>query len=642
MEGLDYGVTLADHMSGPADRASRAVAELGRKLIEGEAAMKGFVNQPGPLTEAKAADQANKIAALQFKMAGLKDKMSDALKPPPHVEEAAGMFDKMREGFVRVVEPAEVLKGAFEGVRAGFGTMMNGIKSGEAKEVISGIAESMAGLAQTLDLVIPGLGQIAAAAIKVVGAFAAMTVGLVQAGAELAIEATLGKLAMVSMFAALGGGQKVGEETEEMLSGLSEQIGVTKDAMAPFTKAFMAMGIEGTDALKKVTLAAISAQAIMGDPAAGHAFESLTKKIQLAAETGHQLKIPEKGLRSLADMGLRVDDVAKRLGTDAHTLSNQLKAGTVNATLFGNALQDALIEKGAGPVDRMGKSLGNMKKMFGQSIEDLFEDMGPAITPFLDRLGDLLGLFGQSTESGKAMKSAIGGAFTYIFETATEAIIPIGNFFLDTMILSVQAYTLIKSHWLSIKGVFGDLKPALDAISMSFQAIGKALETIGKADAAFSKLRSILGGGLGELGKPAGQSFAAGVADGIADGGKQVSAAGGAIGDHAAGGAADALQVKSPSRVGFKIGGFLGEGVAEGIDASAPQVGASASSMGSVAAGALARGGAGGSGAGGGVTVQGGIHVTIEAPDGVTHAGELTEAGLAVVFERLALSQGVG
>ncbi len=639
MEGLDYGVTLSDHMSGPADRAARSVAELGRRLVEGEKAMQGFINVPGPLTEARAADQANKIAALQFKMAGLKDKIHDALKPPP-VAEHASMFDKLTEGMVRVVEPAEVLKGAFEGVAAGFGTMMGGIKSGDAKEVVSGVAESMAGLAQTLDLVIPGLGQIASAAIKVVGAFAAMTVGLIQAGAELAIEATLGKLAMVSMFAALGGGQKVGEETEEMLSSLSAQIGVTKDTLAPFTRAFMAMGFEGEESLRKVTLAAVSAQAIMGDPSAAHAFVNLTKKIQIAAETGHGLKIPEKGLKSLADMGLRVDDVAKRLNVDAHTLSGQLKAGTVNAKAFGEALQDALIEKGAGPLDRMGKSLGNMKKMFGQSIEDLFEDMGPAITPFLDRMSDLLGLFSQSTESGKAMKSAIGGAFTYIFEVATEAIVPIGNFFLDAMIYSVQAYTLIKSHWLSIKAVFGDLRPALDAIAMSFAAIGKALETIGKADAAFSKIRGILGGGLSDVGKPVGQSFADGVAGGIADGRTKVGAAGGALGDHASAGTADALQVKSPSRVGYRIGGYLGEGVALGIDDSAAQVGTSARAMGHVAAGGAAGAAAGGTGRG--MVIEGGIHVSITAPDGVTHAGELTEVGLAIVFERLALSQGLG
>lgn len=589
MEGIDYGVRLEDGMSGPATQAARA----------GD--------------------------ALSDSLGHLKD----------HAEESHSVMSKLSEGFIRTVEPAEVLKGAFEGVGEGIKSFAAGLKSGEAKEMITGIAEAAAGLAQTLDLLVPGLGQLAAAAIKVAGAFAAMTAGLIQAGAELAIEATLGKLAMVSMFAALGGGQKVGEETEEMLSSLSDQIGITKDTLAPFTRAFMAMGIEGTEALKKVTLAAISAQAIMGDPAAAHAFENLTKKIQIAAETGHGLKIPEKGLKSLAEMGLRVDDVAKRLNVDAHTLSAQLKAGTVNAVAFGEALQDALIAKGAGPLDRMGKSLGNLKKIFGQSIEDLFEDMGPAIEPFLEKVGQLLNLFSQSEESGRTMKSALGGAFTYIFEVATESIVPIGNFFLDLEYYSIRAYTLIKSHWLSIKMVFADIQPGLDALRISFEAIGHVLDTIGKADAAFDRLKVMLGGGLRDVGKAGGGSLAEGLADGIADGGKKVSGAAAGLGQEAKGGVTDALQIHSPSRVGFQIGGQLGEGVALGMNASQPQIGQSARDMGNAAVP-----GADGGGKGGSTSVQGGIHITIQAPDGVTHASELTEVGLALVFERLALSQG--
>src|SRR5260221_460329 len=120
---------------------------------------------------------------------------------------------------------------------------------------------------------------------------------------------------------------------------------MTKDSLAPLTASFMAMGISGTDALEKITLAAASARALMtgtGKDGAA-AFESLTKKIQVAVQTGHGLKIPAKGLGSLADMGIRVDEVAKLMNVSSEALSAQLKDGSVNAKKFGDALQDALI-----------------------------------------------------------------------------------------------------------------------------------------------------------------------------------------------------------------------------------------------------------------------------------------------------------
>jgi CheY-like chemotaxis protein len=132
------------------------------------------------------------------------------------------------------------------------------------------------------------------------------------------IQSTQAKDQMVSMFDALGAGKITGLQVDDMLSDMSAKLGVTKDAMVPLVKEFTSMGITSQDALEKMTTAALSAKALAGGADAGaQAFSALSKKIQLAGETGQGLKIPIKGLGSLAEMGLTVDDVAKKMGASS-------------------------------------------------------------------------------------------------------------------------------------------------------------------------------------------------------------------------------------------------------------------------------------------------------------------------------------
>ncbi len=569
---------------------------------------------------------------------------------------AKGGLTELASGFLKVVEPAEVMKGAFEGALGGLKGFAAGAQSGEVKEMIGGIAESLAGLATLLDLVVPGLGQAASAVIKIGGAFGAMSGGLIQESMAMAIEATQGKQALIGMFGALGGGLEVGKETEEMLGDLSNQIGVTKDSLAPFTKAFSAMGIEGVDNLKKITTAAMSAQAIMGDPAAANAFEKLERKIQTAVQTGAGLKIPAKGLGSLADMGLRVDDVAQRMGVSSAALAGQLKTGSVNAKLFGDALQDALIDKGKGPLDRMSNSLGNIKKMFGQNIEDMFEDMGDSIGPFLAQVKDMLGIFSQSTESGKAMKTGIGGALSYMFAQATRVVPYVKHFLLDVVIYSLKGYIAARP----LIDAFGELSDhsagiltldgAMKGLAANMTAIGEeVLFTIDAINSMLDAWKAI--GRWKDEAIGAGAGLVSGLVQGITDGVTSVAAAAGNLGKSAIGAIRGVLDMHSPSRVAFQLGQMTGEPFASGIEVSAPDAAKAGAKLAASAGGSMSpdfsgavsgAGGGGGDSAGGGRVLKfGDISIHITAPAGVTHALELTEAAIALIFERYALHEGV-
>lgn len=501
-----------------------------------------------------------------------------------------------------------------------------------------------------------GLTAVAGAVAVTIGLFGSLAL----AGAHMALEATEGKQAMIGMFSALGGGVSVGQEVEEMLGGLSDKIGITKDELAPLTKSFMAMGVEGTAALEKITLAAISAQAIMGDPSAAKAFESLTAKIQVAAQTGNGLKIPEKGLKSLAEMGLRVDDVAKQMNVSSKTLAAQLAAGSVNAKQFGDALQNALIEKGAGPLQIMGSKLSNLKKMFGQSVEDMFEDLGKSTGPFLVQLKSLLSIFSQNTASGRAMKTSIEGAFQGIFAAATRVVPYIKHFFLDVIIWSLEAYIAIKENWTTIESVMTGVGIAVGLVAVPMLLIAA---TIAAPFIIATSAVVALGVGLAWLAgtltsfavdaEQAGVNIVSGLVNGIMGGLGRIKDAAVAMGKSALDGVQGFLGMHSPSTVMLKMGGFTAEPFAAGIQGGADKVSQAGRDLGAAATGGTSEGmnaadykasvtsRGGDSGKGGGTTFNGGITLTIQAPQGVTNALELTETALATLFERLALQQGL-
>lgn len=567
--------------------------------------------------------------------------LEDGVSKP--AREASDSLKGLADGFIKAIEPTEVLKDAFKDVGAGLREMASGFAKGEAKEVVSGLTESFAGLASMLDLIVPGLGQAASAIIRFGGAVASATVGIVQEMVTMAIEATTGKQQMLAMFGALAGGTEQGAKIEEMLGDLSDQIGITKDELAPFAKQFMAMGITGEDALRKMTLAAVSANAIMGDPSAAMAFETLEKKIQLAVQTGQKLQIPAKGLQQLAQMGLTVDDVAKQMNVSSAKLAAGLKAGTVDAKSFGDALQEALIAKGAGPLQKMAMSMGNLKKMLSQSIEDMFEDMSADVEPFLAAIKDLFSVFSQALPSGKAMKAGIGGALHYVFQVLTATIKPLKHFFLDLIIWSLQTYIVFKKNWAGIAPIikllgfgvtflWGQFRGFVRTVFLNIQMVAAFAGALQRAAAWVMSL----GSSLYESGKAFVDGFVKGIRDGIAG----VVTAAQDVGAAAKKGVTDFLGISSPSKVMLQLGAHTASGFSGGINAGMGGVVSAGSSMGGAAVGGTISGASGAQGVGGGGQTD--IVINITAPNGVTGALELTEVAVATLFERLRLQQGLG
>lgn len=618
---LDYVVSLEDKMSAPSKAAAGSLENLTNKMLGAQKAL-GQVN-PEPLGK-------------KLKKTG---------------EDSDSTLSKLLK-----TEQLGIVREAFAGAAAGVKEFAGSIKEGDLKGAVGGVTESLAGMAGLLDLIYPGLGQVASAVIKLTGGLLGLVVGLAQSGVEMAISATQGKQAMISMFDALGAGKITGEEVEGMLSDLSAQLGVTKDQLAPLTKNFLAMGITGKDALERITTAAISAEAITKGGA--DAFTTMTKKIEAAGQAGQALKIPVKGMGALFDMGLKVEDIAGKMGMSAKDLGDKMKEGLspALAAKFGDAMQTALIEKGAKPLQRMGMSIDNMKKMFSQSIEDMFEDMGSAIEPFLKEIKSFFAVFSQANPSGRAMKVFIGGALTNIFSILTKIVPPIKHFFLDMIILSLKTYIFVKQHWSTVKNVFLALvivmgiliAPVLAVVAVFAAAVAISLAVGAGIMWVIDALV-----GLGKAAFSAGADFVSGLVNGIKNGVGMVVDAAKALAGSAIGAVKGVLGIASPSKIMIGMGMNTADGMSAGIDAGASNVEASATAMGGAAAGGAAKGLSAGdfgkAGAatatpagGGGESSMGPVTIQITAPSGVTNALELTELAVAALFERLMLQRGGG
>lgn len=539
---------------------------------------------------------------------------------------------------------------------------MGALAAGDVKGAISGATEAFAGMAKTLDQLVPGLGAAASAVITVTGAFIGMTVGVIRAGAAMALEMADAKGDLVLLFDTLLDGVGTGEEAIAMFDRLGDATGQTREELGKLAQGFAPLATS-TAHLEALTLAAVSASAMA--KGGGEAFEQMYKKIALASETGQALKVPLKGLGSLASMGLKVDDVAKKMGMSAEQLGKQLASGSVDAKKFGDAMTSALIDKGAGPVADAAMDLGNLWKKAKESVGKFFEDID--VGPFVKEVKGLFGILDQSTASGQALKAGIGGFFTEVFALMTKLVPLVKHFFLDLIIYGLQAYIALKPIAAAIQA-FAESEEGIAAIEMlktmlmgAAIAAGVVIAAIAAVGVTIAATVAIVLGAFAALGMAltlayqqlltwgmsatiAAQNFISGLVGGITAGAAQVVGAVKGLASQATSAFKGALGIASPSKIMMEMGGHMGTGVALGLDATAGDVAASSTGVAvSAVDAAAAVPTGGGAGAGGG----GGVNVTIEAGAIVIQGGasasvvELTEQAVALIFERIASQQGL-
>lgn len=501
--------------------------------------------------------------------------------------------------------------------------------------------------------------QAIGAAVLAVGAAVA---GLALAGMQLALEAADAKGDLALLFQTLTGGAVAGDEAIAMFDRLGEATGRTREELGATARAFAPFAQSAAE-LEAFTLAGLSAEAMA--KGGGAAFEEMTRKIQAAAQAGKAFKLGAEGLAQFAKMGLRVDDVAQKMGLSAADLSKQLEAGTVDAKKFGDALNTALVEKGAGPVADAAMDLGNMWKKAKESVGKFFEDIN--IEPFLREVKALFGILDQANPSGQALKAGVGGAFQRLFDIATKLVPLVRRMFLELIIYGLKAYIALKPIPKMLEEFAASTEGAA-TIDFLKNALAGVAVVAGIVVAGIAALAATIAMNIGVVGALAlaigafvtgaaqqftawvmgapqiAHEFVAGLAQGIRDGAAQVVSAAKGLADSAAGAVKGALGIASPSKVMMAMGEHTGDGMALGLDASADGVASSATGVATSAVEAVASAPAPSAPAGGG---GGGLTVTVEAGAIVIQGGsadsvvDLTEQALAQLLERIASQQGV-
>lgn len=304
-----------------------------------------------------------------------------------------------------------------------------------------------------------GLAEMSAAAgpwIAAATAAVAVTVGLATGIADLTIKAlalaqseTELKDRSIIAFDALGdGAEGAGKRTLEMLDELGDRTGKTREQLVPWAKQLEAIGITDMGELRGQLQAVASAQALMGDTGA-EAYEKLTRKIHTFSELGQGLKIPVKGLGSLAEMGIHVDEVAREMGISAHQLGLELKGGTANADQFGAALERAVLKKGVGPLSAMRVELSTVLTKGEEGFKKLFDSID--FLPISSQLHWLFSLFDDGPDHANVFKEGITGALNSIIKGLASFAEEAEHDFLQVEIFALENKMALRSLWEDIK-----------------------------------------------------------------------------------------------------------------------------------------------------------------------------------------------
>jgi cytochrome c oxidase subunit IV len=318
----------------------------------------------------------------------------------------------------------------------------------------------------------------------------------------------------------------------------------------------------------------------------------------IVASTGLAENTIQGLAKSLAAAGLSGDDLQKALQAAATAEAaaagqgakfvEQIKKGDASV----EELAASVESKFGGIVSKKMLSLGSLSAKFKQNIGQLFGGLN--IEPLLAGLSTLVGLFDQSTSSGRFMKEVFEGVFQPIVDGVAAAIPIVEAFVIGMMIGFVKAYIAVKpiisavSELVDAFGLGGDIDWLASAVEVGKMLVPVILAIVG----VFALLAIGVGAAVAivygipaavmaivvavamaipaiiEFGSSmvqAGMDLVSGLAEGITGGaGKVLEALTGVVGGAIAG-AKSMLGIASPSKVFAAFGDQTSEGYAQGI-----------------------------------------------------------------------------
>lgn len=529
----------------------------------------------------------------------------------------------------------------------------NGLAGGLSDLLSSSTANTIA--TEGLTAAMGPYGQIVEVVIQRVTFLA----GVMKDAAAMAIRLTQEDDALRSSLGALaGGGDEAGQAIMDLIDGLGD-LPFAAGALEGWAKSLLSAGVQG-ERLETGLRAIAAATAIMGKGGTAAA-EGLIKRFHMMAEAGQKVTLDRRIMGQLAQAGVTVADLAKQLGVPAEKLAGM----ALDADKLGVAMQNALITKGVGPLQRMGQTFESMRSKIVDAFEDAFANLGDLVRPFMAEVQSLASEFFKGSVASTTFSGAVKGILTPTFEIATKAVrgmhiallyVEIGYLKAVIAMRPVSEFLgtiATRAEWLravmyvltgaaiALTIVLAALAVAVFLVALPFIVAAAAIVLLvigliklgGVIDGAISNLDNI-GNKVSETGASvvdsvtsmvsgaaaalfgfplaaaqAGVNFVTGLIQAITSGQGPVADAVRQLARGAISAITGAFQTRSPSRVTAKIGGYFTEGLAGGIDDGAGDVEAAAGGAGDAAVGGLKSGmrksgGGGGRGGGKGMIAQ--------------------------------------
>lgn len=508
-------------------------------------------------------------------------------------------------------------------------------KIGELAKAFTDANQPAGMLGQAVKVMGPELMAVAGAAVAAAAAIAAVGAAFIYA-IKVASEFAQQQRAMENTFNALGRGTTTGKQMSAMFDELGKVLPMSRDQMAELNKAMMQGGVTDMPRLMQATKAAAAANALMGDTSgkAGEKISGLVVEINKAikARTG----IGDIAT-TLEGTGISAEEVAAKMGIGVRQLKMMAASG-VQLNKIGNAIQDALIRKGMGPMRDMMSTWDVVSKKIKDSTAKLFSGITETqgFKMFSEQLVRLLNSFDSA--AGRT-KGSVTNAFDLMFKIAAKMLQEFRYAILRAEISMLRMQLAVAPVVKAIKKLdngFNYAGLAVDTLSWAIDAMIATIKTAIPGVNAFSAAVSAL--------EFAGEFASKGFAKGLKKGTPQVKDAAKGLASAASGGVTDTLQIKSPSRVFVGYGAHAGTGFALGMQSTTPAVMSASTDLARSAARGPAmapitpapRAGAN----------RGGVNVTLASGAiQITSNGgspvDLLEEAVVSLFERVALTQGV-
>lgn len=381
------------------------------------------------------------------------------------------------------------------GAVAGLGRLVGGVKQGrdelgrftQAAGPLDGVGQSIAALGP--------YGAAAAAGIKVLAAATMIVVGTLLAMSAAAIDVVQQRAALLATLSALSSGGPAGQRTLEMVEQLGVALPFATAKIETWAKSLMSAGIQGKE-LESAIKATAAATAIMGE-SGGAAAEKLIKQLaEGGAGASKMIKsITEGGAKSnrlLADMGLQAKDVAAQLGMTPE----QMAKARVSAVDMGHAIERALSQKGAGPLEALGSTFPVILQHAKEGLLSLFDGLGPAVAPFMAAVKSLFAEFNRGGAATNGIKPIITSLFSTLFGWATRAVTAIHGIvsaFTGTGEGGSAAGKVLKGVWDRVVATFWTVATAVQPIISAFKAILSNATVLTGLKAIFVGLAVVVG-----------------------------------------------------------------------------------------------------------------------------------------------------